>query len=517
MTCFDDVSYNPLDLQYNTSFPIYIDGSGGGQSIPINGVTGYPDKHVPCIMCRLAVDFGTTFLGGDTQVAGDLSVSDNLILYSDISAGGVYITGQELSYLKDVSSNLQAQITAKAQRGETGPTGPAGSAGPAGSGGPAGATGIQGIQGIQGSKGDTGATGTSTNGTTGAKGDTGSQGIQGIQGIQGVAGAKGDTGSQGVQGATGSSGAAQLSQNNTWTGSQTFSAPTNFTSKVTKNSKQIRPNQFYRTNTNIELMDSLLGAMTYVECIGDMSISPYTVQIDNPIYAQGVFILINNLSSRDVSLQGQLPLDTRKFTGLRVTDGNLAISPGVSMMLMCGSDSWVVIMENFQMDFQAQITALKSYDVPSSIRSYLLNISSDVQGQLNGRAYNNQAQTFSNGKQNFTDMRCEINARTGNCKLTTSPSYIFGNNNITAQELSLNPVYIFQGNNSGYVILPDPKTCQGQNVYVFVDSIQNFFVYNINDRLIFRGARGNGLTNYRMVNNETTHLISIYYSWLVLS
>lgn len=101
----------------------------------------------------------------------------------------------------------------------TGSTGPVGPTGPAGEIGPTGT-----VIGI------TGPTGVSAAGSTGPPGAVGTVGSTGPTGAGGVAGSNGSTGPTGVAGATGSIGITGptgagvfTSNNNTWTGIQTFS------------------------------------------------------------------------------------------------------------------------------------------------------------------------------------------------------------------------------------------------------------------------------------------------------
>jgi hypothetical protein len=122
------------------------------------------------------------------------------------------------------------------QIGPTGSTGPTGSQGVAG---PTGPQGVQGPTGPTGNQGDLGPTGpTGPQGIQGPTGPTGSQGDLGPTGPTGAAstvagptgptGNTGDLGPTGPQGATGPTGPSvgDLTTDNTWTGTQTFSGTT---------------------------------------------------------------------------------------------------------------------------------------------------------------------------------------------------------------------------------------------------------------------------------------------------
>ena len=125
MSSFNTVVYENNDSSYNVSYPMYIDGSGA-QNIPLDG-NDYLNKFGQ-IMAAFVVDKGDCILGGNVLISEQLSVFDKLHIYNDISVNGVYITPNELSYLDGATSNLQTQISLKAQTGSTGATGQTGPA-----------------------------------------------------------------------------------------------------------------------------------------------------------------------------------------------------------------------------------------------------------------------------------------------------------------------------------------------------------------------------------------------------
>ena len=118
MSYFSNVTYDASTTGYNSEYPIYIDGTSA--SIPVNGAKYYGNVFGN-VMCSLINDGGDTILGGNLLVTQNINLGGGLCIlptYSVISGNvstnirgnQTYVSGNSLSYLSGVSSNIQAQI-----------------------------------------------------------------------------------------------------------------------------------------------------------------------------------------------------------------------------------------------------------------------------------------------------------------------------------------------------------------------------------------------------------------------
>ena len=118
MSYFSNVTYDPTNTGYNSEYPIYIDGTSA--SIPVNG-TKYYGNVFGNVMCSLIVDGGDTILGGNVIVAQNINLGGGLCIlptYSVVSSNvstnmrgtPTFVSGNSLSYVSGVTSNIQTQI-----------------------------------------------------------------------------------------------------------------------------------------------------------------------------------------------------------------------------------------------------------------------------------------------------------------------------------------------------------------------------------------------------------------------
>ena len=122
MSYFNTITYDASNVAYNTELPIYLDGTTS--SIPVNG-TKYYGNVFGNVMCSFIVDGGDSILGGNVLVSQNICLGGGLNILPVITtitgnSGNVivtntrdvptFITGQSLSFVSGVSSNIQNQL-----------------------------------------------------------------------------------------------------------------------------------------------------------------------------------------------------------------------------------------------------------------------------------------------------------------------------------------------------------------------------------------------------------------------
>lgn len=118
MSYFNTVTYDSTSTGYNSEYPIYIDGTSA--SIPVNGAK-YFGNVFGNVMCSLINDGGETILGGNLMVTKNFNLGGGLCIlptYSilsnnvitNVQGTSTYISGNALTFVAGVTSNIQAQI-----------------------------------------------------------------------------------------------------------------------------------------------------------------------------------------------------------------------------------------------------------------------------------------------------------------------------------------------------------------------------------------------------------------------
>ena len=104
MASFNDVSYNPANVDYNMITPLFIDGSN---CIPMSGNLYY-NGLFGNVMCSFAVDNGDTVLGGNVIMYGDVSCCSRVCIRGNVYVGGdISFNGSNVTFasLPECSAN----------------------------------------------------------------------------------------------------------------------------------------------------------------------------------------------------------------------------------------------------------------------------------------------------------------------------------------------------------------------------------------------------------------------------
>ena len=118
MSYFSNVTYDLKSTGYNSEYPIYIDGTSA--SIPVNSAKYYGNVFGN-VMCSFINDGGDTILGGNVIVTQNVNLGGGLYILQTytVVSGNVstnmrgnqtFVSGNSLSYVSGVTSNIQTQI-----------------------------------------------------------------------------------------------------------------------------------------------------------------------------------------------------------------------------------------------------------------------------------------------------------------------------------------------------------------------------------------------------------------------